>query len=77
VFFLHFSGIFPVTYLIDNYGNMMLTSMISGDVVAVIIYFWGIVSKKQIRMSGNIFYDIFMGSALNPRIGILDLKLFA
>jgi delta24(24(1))-sterol reductase len=51
--------------------------MISGDLVAVIIFFWGIVSKKQIRMSGNIFYDIFMGSALNPRIGILDLKLFA
>ena len=28
-------------------------------------------------MSGNIFYDFFMGSILNPRIGILDLKMFA
>lgn len=38
---------------------------------------WGIVSKRAIRMSGNIFYDYFMGSILNPRIGILDLKMFA
>ena len=55
----------------------MVTSMISGDLVAVTIYWWGIISKKQIRMSGNIFYDFFMGSILNPRIGMLDLKLFA
>lgn len=56
---------------------MMVTSMISGDMISLIIYSWGILAKKQIRMSGNIFYDYFMGSILNPRIGILDLKLFA
>lgn len=55
----------------------MVTSMISGDLVALAIYFWGIISKKQIRMSGNFFYDFFMGSILNPRLGKLDLKLFA
>lgn len=55
----------------------MVTSMISGDIVALVIYMWGIVSKRAIRMSGNIFYDYFMGSILNPRIGILDLKMFA
>ena len=55
----------------------MVTSMISGDIVSLTIYMWGIVSKRQIRMSGNFFYDFFMGSILNPRIGILDLKMFA
>lgn len=61
----------------ENLGKMMVTSMISGDIVSLVIYMWGIVSKRAIRMSGNIFYDYFMGSILNPRIGILDLKMFA
>jgi len=28
-------------------------------------------------MSGNVIYDFFMGAPLNPRIGIMDLKMFA
>ena len=55
----------------------MVTSMISGDLIAIGIYLWGLIGKHSIRMSGNIFYDFFMGSFLNPRIGILDIKLFA
>lgn len=61
----------------DNFGSMMVTSMVSGDIVALIIYLWGILTKQQIRMSGNIFFDFFMGSILNPRLGKVDLKLFA
>ena len=74
---LHYTHIFSITFIIDNLGSMMVTSMISGDAVAFIIYFWGVLSKRSIRMSGNFFYDYFMGSFLNPRIGIIDLKLFA
>ncbi len=55
----------------------MVTSMISGDLISFGIYFWGIIGKHSIRMSGNIFYDYFMGSMLNPRFGILDIKMFA
>ena len=55
----------------------MVTSMISGDLIAISIYLWGIIGNHSIRMSGNIFYDFFMGSMLNPRIGILDIKIFA
>ena len=29
------------------------------------------------RMSGNFFYDYFMGAALNPRLGSVDLKMWA
>lgn len=62
----------------DHFGEMMVTSMVSGDLVALGIYVWGVVSGKQVRMSGNIFYDFFMGSILNPRLGDkIDLKLFA
>lgn len=61
----------------DNYGSMMVTSMISGDLVSIVIYLWGIISKSTTRMSGNLFFDFFMGSILNPRLGKVDLKLFA
>lgn len=77
VFLLYFTGIFSITFLMDNFGSMMVTSMISGDFVSLIIYLWGILTKKQIRMSGNFFFDFFMGSILNPRLGKVDLKLFA
>ena len=73
----YYTGIFSITFLVENLGAMMVTSMISGDLISLIIYFWGIFSKRSIRMSGNIFYDFFMGSILNPRIGILDIKMFA
>jgi delta24(24(1))-sterol reductase len=75
--FLHYFGFLKITYLADNMGSLMTTAIISGDLLSVIIYYWGILSKKQIRMSGNFTYDFFMGSWLNPRIGILDLKMFA
>jgi delta24(24(1))-sterol reductase len=41
------------------------------------MYAWGFAAKKTIRMTGNHLYDFFMGSILNPRIGILDLKMWA
>lgn len=74
---LHFTGIFKLTFIIDNLGSLMVTAIISGDLVSLIIYFWGILIGKQIRMSGNFIYDFFMGSWMNPRIGKLDLKMFA
>ena len=45
--------------------------------MALWIYIWGFVAGKTIRMSGNHLYDFFMGSWLNPRIGSLDLKMWA
>jgi len=56
VFILHYTGLFSLTFLMENFGSMMVTSMVSGDIVALIIYLWGILTKQQIRMSGNIFF---------------------
>eukprot|EP01006_Ploeotia_vitrea_P029588 TRINITY_DN62099_c0_g1_i1.p1 TRINITY_DN62099_c0_g1~~TRINITY_DN62099_c0_g1_i1.p1 ORF type:complete len:442 (-),score=30.16 TRINITY_DN62099_c0_g1_i1:1371-2696(-) len=74
---LHVSGIFPLTEIVDNLGSFMTVSIITGDVVSVLIYVGGIVTGNAHRMSGNVIYDFFMGSWLNPRIGIIDLKMWS
>lgn len=76
VFILHFTGIFPITELANHLGNLLTVAVITADIAAVAIYILPIIKRKQYRMSGNIIYDFFMGSMLNPRIGIIDLKFF-
>ena len=41
------------------------------------MYFFAVGTGRQIRMSGNFIYDVFMGAILNPRIGSVDLKMWA
>ncbi|KAL5513288.1 ERG4_2 [Sanghuangporus vaninii] len=71
------SGIFPLTSIIENYGHIMTVAIIYGFAVSFGMYFITVVRGKQIRMSGNFFYDVFMGAALNPRFGSVDLKMWA
>lgn len=70
-------NIYTPTILIDNIGSVMIVAMIFGDLVSVIIYFSAFIKNKTIRMSGNFIYDFFMGAYLNPKLGSIDLKLFA
>eukprot|EP01012_Entosiphon_sulcatum_P025037 TRINITY_DN3029_c0_g1_i1.p1 TRINITY_DN3029_c0_g1~~TRINITY_DN3029_c0_g1_i1.p1 ORF type:complete len:481 (+),score=102.93 TRINITY_DN3029_c0_g1_i1:27-1445(+) len=74
---LHFSGVFRIQSIVDNFGPLMTVAIIFGNFVTLVTYFSAIVLKKQHRMSGNFFYDIFMGAWLNPRLGKIDLKLWA
>ena len=74
---LYYYNIFKITFLIDNMGSLITTSIIAGDLVSLLVYLAGIFQEKSIRMTGNVIYDFFMGSYLNPRIGIFDLKMFA
>lgn len=69
--------IYNPTILIDNLGSVMVTAMIFGDVVSFVIYFSAIIKRKAIRMTGDFIYDYFMGAYLNPKLGPIDLKLFA
>jgi delta24(24(1))-sterol reductase len=55
----------------------MTVAIIWGFVMSTVVYIAGIAMGKAHRMSGNIFYDYFMGSFLNPRIGNVDLKMWA
>src|ERR1700742_2721793 len=74
VFGLHFTGAFRLTEIIYNFGPLMTVSMIVGFAVSFGMYFIAVANGSQIRMSGNFFYDVFMGAILNPRIGTVDLK---
>jgi delta24(24(1))-sterol reductase len=74
---LHYYNIFRLTEIIDNYGHLMSVSMIYGFGVSFGVYFFAVATGKQIRMSGNFIYDVFMGAILNPRIGPVDLKMWA
>ncbi|THH17795.1 hypothetical protein EW146_g3095 [Bondarzewia mesenterica] len=74
---LHYYHIFRLTEIIDNYGHIMTVAMIWGFAVSFGMYFWTVARGEQMRMSGNFIYDVFMGAALNPRIGPIDLKMWA
>lgn len=74
---LHVTRIFPLTSIIENYGHLMTVAIIYGFAVSFGMYFWTVARGEQIRMSGNFMYDVFMGAILNPRIGSVDLKMWA
>lgn len=74
---LHVTNIFRLTEIIDNYGHLMTVAIIYGFAVSFGMYFLTIARGQQMRMSGNLAYDVFMGAVLNPRIGNVDLKMWA
>lgn len=74
---LHYTGIFRLTEIIDHYGHIMSVAMIYGFAVSFGMYFVAVATGTQIRMSGSFIYDVFMGASLNPRIGPIDLKMWA
>jgi delta24(24(1))-sterol reductase len=76
-FLLHWYDIFDLTTIIDNLGHIMTWSIIWGNVVTLLTYLAALAFHKSHRTSGNHLYDIFMGAWLNPRIGPLDLKMWA
>ena len=74
---LHYSGLFPLYTIIDEFGPIMSVAIISGILVSFIAYFSALARGAQHRMTGYPIYDFFMGAELNPRMfGILDFKMF-
>jgi delta24(24(1))-sterol reductase len=55
----------------------MTVAIVCGNGVAIGVYVAAHVNRTTHRMSGNPIYDFFMGASLNPRIGRLDLKMWA
>jgi delta24(24(1))-sterol reductase len=74
---LHVTGIFRLTSIIENFGSIMTVAIIWGFTMSTLVYVTSIFKGTQHRMSGNFLYDFFMGAPLNPRIGHLDLKMWA
>lgn len=77
LFLLHYFHLASITLIAEHFGHMMVLAMVFSDLVAVGVYIAGIALNCTTRMSGSLIYDFFMGAWLNPRIGSLDLKLFA
>lgn len=75
-FILHFSGIFRLTELIDNFGHIVTAAIIFIDILALYLYVFPILQHKQYKITRNPIYDYFMGSTLNPSIFKVDLKFF-
>lgn len=73
---LHFTKIFPLYTLIDEFGSIMSVAILSGFINSFIVYIQAIVRGRTLRMTGSTIYDFFVGAELNPRIGILDFKMF-
>lgn len=55
----------------------MSTAIIWGFTMSFLVYTNSIIKGTQHRMSGKPIYDFFMGAPLNPRIGPVDLKMWA
>ncbi|KAH6658264.1 C-24(28) sterol reductase [Truncatella angustata] len=73
---LHISGIFPLYTVIDEFGPIMTVAIFSGFINSIAVYVSAIIGQRTHRLTGYAIYDFFMGAELNPRLGILDLKMF-
>lgn len=74
---LHFSGLFKLYTLIDEFGPLLSVAILSGFLVSFVAYFSALARGAEHRMTGSPVYDFFMGAELNPRMfGILDFKMF-
>jgi len=73
---LVYSGLLSPSVLYDQFGPLLTTANLFTLALSLYLYWLGKASKKPERVTGNVIYDFFMGSALNPRIGSFDLKLF-
>ena len=74
---LHFSGIFKMYVLLDEFGPLMSVAILSGFLVSFVAYASAFYRGAQHRMTGYHVYDFFMGAELNPRMfGWLDFKMF-
>ncbi|GAN06763.1 ERG4/ERG24 ergosterol biosynthesis protein [Mucor ambiguus] len=76
-FVCHITGVFRLSGLIDHFGELMTVAIIWGFTMSTLVYAISVAMNKTHRMSGNFFYDYFMGACLNPRIGNVDLKMWA
>ena len=73
---LHVTGLFPLYTLIDEFGSIMSVAILSGFLNSFLVYAQAMIRGRTHRLTGHVVYDFFMGVELNPRIGILDFKMF-
>ena len=71
---------FSPTIIVDHWEGLVLFLNVFGYALAAAMYVKAKVAPshpEDSKLSGNSFYDFFMGIELNPRLGkLFDLKLF-
>eukprot|EP00755_Sulcionema_specki_P013713 Sspe_Gene.54717::Locus_30167_Transcript_1_1_Confidence_1.000_Length_1542::g.54717::m.54717/K00223/ERG4; Delta24(24(1))-sterol reductase len=72
---LHFTGMWPVTTLAREFGRYLTVAVLIGDLTSLLWYFYGVVAEGG--STGSPIHDFFMGTTLNPRIGVVDIKMVA
>ncbi|ODV98066.1 hypothetical protein PACTADRAFT_37232 [Pachysolen tannophilus NRRL Y-2460] len=74
---MHFTGFFKLYYILEHFGELMTIAIILGFIFSISLYLYTLfISGDYHDLTGNVIYDMFMGAPLNPRIGIIDLKMF-
>jgi protein-S-isoprenylcysteine O-methyltransferase Ste14 len=69
--------LFRPSILADQFGPLMTTMNIFTYVFCVYLYIHGRrTGTDHERVTGNVIYDFWLGTALNPRVGRFDFKLF-
>ena len=69
--------IFSPTILADQFGPLLTTANIFTYLFCFFLYWHGKrFGTKHERITNSAVYDFWLGTALNPRIGSFDLKLF-
>lgn len=70
------AGLFEARAILSELGPLLTISTVAAVACAGWFYVWGRQRGALERSSGNVVYDFFMGTVLNPRFGRFDLKFF-
>jgi len=74
---LNYYKVLSLSYIYDNLGGFLTSAIIFSNLSVLLIHYWAVLTKNAERMTGNFIYDLFMGAYLNPRFGIVDIKMVA
>jgi hypothetical protein len=69
-------GYIPSTILYDQFGPMLTTANMFAFAFSLFVYYRGKRSERREHRTDKAVSDYFLGTALNPRLGSFDLKLF-
>jgi len=69
-------GVVRATTVVDELGPIITTATLMIAALSVVFYVWGRRRGARERSTGNAIYDFFMGTVLNPRVGLFDFKFF-
>jgi delta14-sterol reductase/lamin-B receptor len=70
------TGLFRASAIVAELGPLLTISTLVAFGQALWLYVWGRRRGALERSSGNLPNDFFMGTVLNPRFGLFDLKFF-